>query len=81
MRLKTNLFDVEVTKWEDGTGTNVLHVLCLNANEAVIVKEALRKLYPDSLNVSSGKEVLKCNFVIEIGQVFSHDIKNFVEDD
>lgn len=81
MKFNDKLFNVEVVKWKHGTGSVVVNVLCRDINEAVIVKEALRKIYPKNLCVESGNEKLETNFIIEIGEVFSHEIKEFVEDD
>lgn len=59
-------FKVSVTDWGTGTGYTVLQVEVKCINEAVIVKEALEKIYPHDIVSTCGENKIRHVYKVEI---------------
>lgn len=75
------LYEITVTIWEAGVGSGreVFKAVARGLPNAVIVKESLRQVFPEDLEVQSGNVTIKQSMKIEISPMFQYDIKEFIE--
>lgn len=77
---KTNLIGVEVTRWENGTGSNEMFCICKDLKSAILLRDGLRKVYPESFNCECGSEKFDVKFDIQVTELFKRDVKDFLDE-
>lgn len=80
IKVKKDLIRVGVTEWKGGMGHGRLGVICPDINSALLVKEGLRKVFPDSINVERGDEKIVRRYVINVEHVFDSEAIEYIED-
>ena len=81
MTYTKNLYEISVTIWEAGVGSGrvIFKAVARGLTNATVVKEAIKQIFPEDLEVESGNETIKRSMKIEISPMFHHDIKEFIE--
>ena len=80
-RLADDMYVVEMTVWEHGSGMNgALKVLCKDIITATVVKEGLKKIIPSGVNMHSGDEHIERKFEISISPMTRTHVASFVEE-
>jgi hypothetical protein len=82
IQFSDELYLVDVTIWEHGTGKSFRDkVLCSDLETAVIVCQGLKKIYPQSLNVNSGdRDGINRTVSITISPARRCDAERFVKE-
>lgn len=81
MTYTKRLYEITVTIWDSKScsGREVFKAVARGLVNAVVVKESIKQVFPEDLEVESGNETIKRSMKIEISPMFQHDIKEFIE--
>lgn len=78
MEINREMYGVEVTEWETSGSCDTV-CICKDMKTAVLIQEALKRVFPTTINVTRGdsKEIHR-RVEIKVAPLFTDDVKNFV---
>ena len=80
LNINQTLFFVEVSLWKNGSGRRFMKVLCDSMMDAVIVKESLKKTFPNGYSSEIGDVTKSGRIEISISPVFDKEAIDFIKD-